>query len=60
MDKIKCTFNWAIFPMIAGLLDGKIMNVSVCIPIPTLTPWDIAEFFRATVVTVNSVALVPQ
>ena len=33
------TFNWAIFQMIAVSLDGKVVNVSVCIPIssPTLS-----------------------
>ena len=31
------TFNWAVFQMIAVSLDGKMVNVCVCIPISTLT-----------------------
>ena len=31
------TFNWAIFPMIAVSLDGKMVNVCVSIPISTPT-----------------------
>ena len=37
--------NLTVFPMIAVSLDAKVANVSVCIPISTLTLSGIASFF---------------
>ena len=45
------TFNCAIFPMVAVSLDGKMVNVCVCIPISTPTLSGISQFFSGKKVT---------
>jgi len=49
------TFNCTIFPMVAVSLDGKMVNVCVCIPISTPTLSGISQFFSDKKVTAPQV-----
>ena len=53
------TFNFAIFPMVAVSLDGKMVNVCVCIAISTPTISGISQFFSGKKVTAPPSPKVP-